>query len=44
VVFAASTASDHTGYALTNGELRAALTEAGPTATAPAVAVGRCAV
>jgi S1-C subfamily serine protease len=42
VVFAASTASDRTGYALTNAELRAALGEAGA-ATAP-VSVGACAV
>ena len=42
VVFAASTASDRTGYALTNAELRAALGEAGA-ATAP-VPVGACAV
>ena len=42
VVFAASTASETTGYALTNGELRGALAEAGP-ARAP-VRVGACAV
>jgi S1-C subfamily serine protease len=42
VVFAASTASDTTGYALTGGELRAALATAGA-ARAP-VGVGACAV
>jgi S1-C subfamily serine protease len=42
VVFAASTSNDHTGYALTNQELRAALSQAGGASSA--VSVGRCAV
>jgi S1-C subfamily serine protease len=42
VVFAASTASDSTGYALTDGELRAALAAAG--AAREPVGVGACAI
>jgi hypothetical protein len=41
VVFAASTASDTTGYALADGELRAALAAAG--AARESVGVGACA-
>jgi S1-C subfamily serine protease len=44
VVFAASTASDHTGYALTNQELREALAEARATPSSGPVRVGSCAV
>jgi hypothetical protein len=42
VVFAASTPSDSTGYALTDGELRAALAAAG--AAREPVGVGACAI
>jgi S1-C subfamily serine protease len=44
VVFAASTASDHTGYALTNQELRSAIAEARARSTSTPVGVGPCAV